>query len=379
MKIARVCLICLILSSVVLGQGAGNNIFTHVQSGRNYGSNHFEIYNHAAYYMGSVGTISIPPPFPPDFTGSSYWLLQNNFALIYGPSAHLDLILKLGYYQDSQYMTDMNFPDAITLTAKPGSLTFADRHIYCAGMLNLSRPMGDIHNYPLVEYSSSSKFEFGFAAAFSYYTDIYAPDNSFSAHLNLGYYTHNAAKSVAYDKDSLEVLTGNNGIEAQYGLALIYPFRLIDLRLELSGVHYLQQPDTMVYGREDYMFVTPGIRYKPLDWLSIDLGADIRLSANKEQTKGVYLYSTNMGLPNYCDWRLQLGLNFKIFPHAPPLKTTDQLKEEHFNQRIDYFRTMVEDRERLQNAREDIEAIKQERQKIEREIQSLKQALEIQS
>jgi hypothetical protein len=378
MKVLLTCTLILLLCFAVSGQTAGSNIFTHVQSGRSYGSNRLEVYNHATYYTGSVGTITTPPP-PPAFSGSSYWLLQNNFALIYGASDHLDLILKLGYYQDINYMSGSNFPDLITFTLKGGSLTFAGRHLYAAGMLNLTRPMGNIHNYPLVEYTSSAKFEYGFMAAFSYYTDVYYPDNSFSAHLNIGYFSHNAAKSVAYNKDSLRLLTGNNGVELQYGLALVYPLRLLEFRLELSGVQYVEQPDTMVYAREDYMYVTPSLRFKPLHWLSIDLGADIRISSNKEQTRGVYLYSTNMGLPNYCDWRAQIGLNFKIFPLAPPPKTADQIKSEQFNQRIDYFRSMVEDRERLQNAREDIEAIKQERAKIEREIKDLKQALEQQS
>jgi hypothetical protein len=83
-----------------------------------------------------------------------------------------------------------------------------------------------------------------------------------------------------------------------------------------------------------------------------------------------------MGLPNYSEWRVQVGLNFKIFPLAPPPKSAEQVQSEKFDQRINYFRDMVEDREQLQNAREDIEAIKSERQRIEREIEELKQALE---
>jgi hypothetical protein len=377
MKRLTISIISLLFYINVFGQNAGSNIFMHTQSGRSYGAGHFEVYNQSAFYTASVGTITVPPPTPV-FSGSSYWLVQNNFALVYGPVDHLDLILKLGFYQDAHYMSDFNFPDAITFTLKGGSLTFAGRHLYAAGMLNLSRPMGDTHNYPLVEYSSSAQFEFGVNSALSYYSDIYYPDNSFSAHLNVGYFSHNAAKSVTYNKNNLEILAGTNGVGVQYGLALIYPLRLVEFRVELSGIQYLQQPDTIVYGREDYMYVTPSIRYKPFHWLSIDLGFDYRISADEEKTTGAYLYSTNMGLPNYADWKAQIGLNFKIFPSAPPPKSVEQIKSEQFNQRIDYFRGMVEDRERLQNAREDIEAIKNERRRVEREIKELKQALEAQ-
>jgi hypothetical protein len=375
MKILIICIISLLLGITAYGQSSGSNIFTHTQSGRSYGGGHLEIYNHSAFYNASVGTPITAPPAP-TFSASSYWLVQNNFALIYGPADHLDLILKLGFYQDSHYMSDFNFPDAVTFTLKAGSLTFGGRHLYAAGMVNLTRPMGDTHNYPLVEYISNSNFEFGFTGALSYYSDVYYPDNSFSAHLNVGYFSHNAAKSVAYNKNNIEILTGTNGIEVQYGLGLIYPLRLIEFRLELSGVQFLQQPDTIVYGREDYMYVTPSIRYKPLHWLSIDLGLDYRISADEEKTSGAYLYSENMGLPNYSEWRVQVGLNFKIFPLAPPPKSAEQVQSEKFDQRINYFRDMVEDREQLQNAREDIEAIKSERQRIEREIEELKQALE---
>jgi hypothetical protein len=358
------------------GQIAGSNFFTHTQSGRSYGKGHFEIYNHTSFYTASVGTVTTPPP-PPEFSGSSYWLVQNDLALIYGPVDHFDLIMRLGYFQDAHYMSDFNFPDAVNLTFKGGSLTFADRHIYAAGMLNVTVPLGDVHNYPLVEYISSANFEYGLKAALSYYSDVYVPDQSFSAHLNLGYFSHNAAKSTAYSQDTLQLLSGTNGVEFQYGLAFIYPLDLVEFRLEVSGVQFLQQPDTVVYGRENYTWLTPSIRYKPLRWLSVDLGADVRISSDTDETSNVvYLYSENMGLPNYADWRVHVGLNFTIFPLPPAPRSAEELKTEQFNQRIDYFRGMVEERDKVQNAREDIEAIKKERGQIEREIKALKQALE---
>ena len=360
----------------VYGQNAGKNNFIHLQSGRTYGSGHLEIFNQSAFYTTRVSSISVQPS--PAFTASSYWLLQNNFGIIYGPVDHFDLILRLGYYQDAHHLTDFNLPDAVTLTLKGGSLSFANRHFYAAGMFTLSIPMGEEHNYPLVEYLSSSNFEYGFKSALSYYQNSYTPDNSFSLHLNLGYYSHNAASSVEYARENLLLEAGTNGAEFQYGFGLVYPLRLIEFRVELSGSKYIQQPDTMVYGREDYLYVTPSLRYKPFRWLSIDLGADFRVSGDEEQSSGIYLYTTQMGLPNYSDWRAHLGLNFTIFPLPPAPKSEDDISQERFNQRIDYFRSMVEDRDRLDNAREDIEAIKKERRQIEREIKALKQMLEVQ-
>jgi hypothetical protein len=374
MKILKSIWLILFMSCSLFGQSAGKDNFFHLQSGRTYGGGHLEIFNQSSFYTANV-TEPIEQPTPA-FTASSYWMVQNNLSIIYGPVDHFDLILKMGFYQDAHYLSDFNFPDAVTLTLKGGSLSFANRHLYAAAMINFTIPSGDVHNYPLVEYLSSSKSEYGFKTALSYYDDTYAPDNSFSVHLNLGYYSHNAASTVEYTQNNMQLESGTNGVEIQYGFGFVYPFRLVEFRFELSGSKYTQQPDTMVYGREDYLFATPSIRYKPLRWLSIDLGADFRVSRDEEQSSGIYLYSSNMGLPNYNDWRAHLGLNFTIFPLPPAPKSEDEIRRENFDGRIDYFRNMVESRDRVENAREDIEAIKKERKQIEREIKSLKQTLE---
>jgi hypothetical protein len=126
----------------------------------------------------------------------------------------------------------------------------------------------------------------------------------------------------------------------------------------------------MVYGRENYTYVTPAIRYKPYSWLSLDLGVDIRISSDVEETKGVAVYS-KLDLPNYASWMAHMGLTFHILSPGG-----EGLERDQMGQRMQYYNNTMVDRERLERIRQELQKLKKQREDAEKELEELKQILD---
>jgi hypothetical protein len=316
-----------------------------------------------------------------NYTAANYWVVSSNMLITYGIVDNVDLTVALRLYQDTHYKNEYNLPDDIFATLKFGSFSFGKRRFYGAGMLNLRFGTGDIHNYAFVEYASGG-LEYGVKGALSYYIDPYLPERSFSAHLNLGWYNHNDASKIVYNppnEPTIKLEAGKNAMELQYGLGMIYPVGLVDFMLELNGINYLTQPDSIVYSREDYMYLTPSIRYKPYGWLSLDLGVDIRMSSDKDETAyhsgtGVRNPFSGTDLPNYASWMAHVGLTFHIL--APRDQSSSGMERDRFNRRIDYFGNSMADRDRLEKVRQELEKLKKQREDAEKELEELKTVLQ---
>ena len=207
--------------------------------------------------------------------------------------------------------------------------------------------------------------------------DPYLPDRSFNAHLNLGWWNHNEAGQEVYKNGSDVRKATKNSSELQYALGLVYPTGLFDYRFEFYGASFMEQPDEFVYNREDYMYITPSIRYKALSWISMDFGVDIRISANKDETTGVPNKTPeDYDLPNYCSWKVRMGLNIKLLPFTSAKKTPAEVERDQFNERVKFFQKIVEDRQKSEEVQEQLDLLKEERQEAEKELEELKQILE---
>jgi hypothetical protein len=345
----------------------------NTQTGRVYEPGRVEIGTNLSFftklsdYIGT-GTLS-------NFTAANYWLVTNNFKLSLGLFNNFDLTIAPRLYQDTHYANEYNLPEDIFVTLKAGDIAFANRQMYFATMLNFRFGTGEQHNYPFAEFASGG-LEYGLSTAFSYYTDPYLPDRSFSAHLNVGWYNHNEAGTTLYKlKNGTELKSQVNSSELQYGLGFAYPVDLFEFRLEVNGINYLTQPDTMVYSRENYTYVSPSFRYKALDWISIDLGAQIRISPDEEETKGVKNF-VDLDLPNYSSWRAVIGVNLKILPIGRPADTPETIERKKFNKRIDFFQNIIEEREKAEDVQEELDKLQTEREEAEKELEELKQILE---
>lgn len=359
----------LILTSTALAQTptTGSWSLLHTHTARTFEQGRLEIYTDLNFYtklgefLGSA---------PSDFSAVNYWVVASDIFTTYGIIDHLDIALGLRLYQDTNIQNSANIPDDLFLTLKTGSFTLGTRNLYGAAILNFRFPLAEQPNYPFAEYSSGS-VEFGAMGAFSYYVDPYLLTRNFSAHLNLGWYTHNDAGKIV---DKHDRKPGFNATKLQYGLGLVYPVGMIDLMLEVNGVSWIQQPDTMVYGREEYTYVTPAIRYKPYRWMYADLGVDVRITSDVEET--IPPWAPSLDLPNYPPWKAWLALNFTILPLATAEKTPEELERDRFNKRVDFFQNIIEERERIENVQEELDRLKREREEAEKELEELKQILE---
>jgi hypothetical protein len=305
---------------------------------------------------------------PPGATEHNMYLVAGNLVLSYGAFSNFDITIAPRIYQDTHRGDKINLPDDIFVSLKAGSFAFGGRKFYGSGMLNFRIPTGEMHNYPYTEYTSGA-FEYGLMTAFSYYDDPYLPDRAFSTHINLGWYNHNEAGKEIYGNYKSKV----NSSEMQFGLGLVYPVDLFDFMLEVNGIAYLTQPDSVVFSRENWLYVTPTVKYKPFHWFSMDLGMNIRASSSNTNAKTLQI---NVKTPMYVPWRVQLGLNFKILPLSAGPSSPAEIEREQFKRRVDFFQSIIEERERVEEVQEELDQLKREREEAEKELEELKQILE---
>lgn len=370
-KLSLVVIVFLLLAQV-FAQYPGSNSLMHTRTGRTLVKGGLEFHSDMNFYTKLGEYLGTPPP---NFSASNMWIVAGNITGTYGILDNLDLAVALRLYQDTHHPNEYNVPDDIFLTLKAGSFAFGKRKFVGSGMFNFRFGTGEVHNYPFAEYASGG-LEFGVMTAFSYYSDPYLPARAFSGHLNLGWYAHNDAGKVVYERGTVQQKAGVNATEMQYALGFVYPVGALDFMLEAHGILYLEKPDTMVYSRENWAYITPALRYNAYNWLALDLGMDIRITPDKNTTSGVRDPRTILDLPSYSAWRVQLGMHFKILPLAPASRTPEEIQRDRFNQRVDFFQDIIEDRARVEDVQEQLDRLKKEREQAEKELQELKQILE---
>ncbi len=316
MKKVSLILLALMVTFAYSQPPIGSKSLLHTQSARTLSKGFVTLYSEMNFFTKATQFIGSGQP-PQNFHAANYWLVVGQTSLSWGILDNLDLILSPRIYQDTHYSNEYNLPGDIFVSLKMGSFGFMEKKLYTGLMLNTRIPTGEKHNYPFVEYASGA-VEFGMTGLLSYYLDPYLPDRSFSAHLNLGYWNHMEAGKTVYNDGGKYYDATKNSSELQYALGLIYPTDMFDYRLELEGIAYLNQPDDFVYSRENYTYVSPSIRYKVFSWLSADLGIDIRVSKDENTTDYTKVAergsNPNYNLPNYCAWRVHMGVNVQIFP-----------------------------------------------------------------
>jgi hypothetical protein len=368
MKKLNLIFIAWFIFGVTLAQYPGSVSLIHTHTGRVFNRGDLELHTNMNFFT-KLGQLR-PGVTDPNFKPVNWWNVSGNMMLTFGLLNHFDLTVAPRVYQDLNFgRVDKvaNIPDDLFITLKAGSFAFANRKFYVAGMLNMRIPTGEGHNIYFSEYSSGA-LEYGLMTALSFYLDPYLPDRAFSTHLNLGWYNHNeAGKEIAKG-----YFAEGNSTEFQYGLGFLYPMEMFEFILELNGINYLQQPDSVVFGRENWMYISPAICYKPLSWLSMELGIDYLLLSAKDESAVI----PNQDIPNYSTWKVNLGLNIRILPLTPASESQLEAQRRQFNKRIDFFQGIIEERERVENVQEELEKLKRDREEAEKELEELKQILE---
>lgn len=314
---------------------------------------------------------------PVDFEKVNYWLVAGNAVFSYGISEHFDATLGMRVYQDTHSENEYNLPGDLFLTVRTGNYAFGRNHFKSAFMTSFRIPVGKDHNYPWAEYASGA-FEYGFLGAFSFYADPYLPHRAFNMHFNMGFWNHNENGKVLYNRNSTELKATVSSKEFRMALAGVIPTAVFDFRMELSGALYITPPDAFVYSAEEWVFFSPSIRYRAFDWLSMDLGADFRLSPDDREntTANIYKYDAIDLPPNYPDWKIHLGLNVALNLSGKGKAVGSDYVREEAKEKVELFESVLDEKEKAEEVQQELDSLRKIRKEAQEEIEELKKELE---
>jgi hypothetical protein len=208
-----------------------------------------------------------------------------------------------------------------------------------------------------------------------------------SFHFNLGYYSHNDDGQTLIDEvtnpqgtvilPAIEASTG--AAQLQYGTGFVFPTELFNINLELWGGAFTSEPDSAVFSRENYMYFTPSITFKPIETVNFELGADIRVNKDENTTVIPAGYTgTNLNnqvgtsFPNYSSWKFTLGMNFVLMKESRSYSG----KGVDVRNKINFYESMMQEKERTRSIEEELTRIRREREQAEKELEELRQLLD---
>ncbi|NQU06579.1 MAG: hypothetical protein HQ568_10835 [Calditrichaeota bacterium] len=242
--------------------------------------------------------------------------------------------------------------------------------------------VGRYHDIHLEPYESDA-VEPELTMIYSYYWKPLYPDEDKSLHFNVGYLNHNDHESPTSASQ-----------EVNYLVSFLYPFRILDFGCELYGTHFVKKPVITVLGREDWLYVTPMMRYKPFKGFQFTVGIDMLVLGYINTSVPTHKVNTNF--PNYSKWRVSGRINFApstSFYISPTFVSSEESgvgrrtpstarssgnsgSGDFFN-RQDLFRWAIEGQVGGVDAVNlDLEKLRQERMKAEAELKELKKRLE---
>ncbi len=378
-KFFTLVLIVAFVPLTVFGATFGSKSLFHVQTASTLKQGRLEFRSDMRFFT-KVGDY-LGQNRPPDFTAANYWLVQGNALFTYGIFNHVDASLNVRLYQDTHYSNEYNFPDDLFLDVKVGSFGFANDRFQAGGLMSFRFPTGEVHNYPFEPYTAGS-LEFGFMGLFSFYKDPFLQDRDLSFHVNLGWYNHNDAGKVLYQVKNAqgnvirEYKASTNATAVDFGLGFSYPTELFDVNLELWGRNYITAPDSAAYSRENYMYLTPSIKFKPQWWLSFNVALDLRLSKDEDLTSPVIpVLTRNLTLPNYPAWKMTLGMSVILNQGREKVKTS--LGEgTDIRKKVDFYERLVREKEKSKEIEEELKRLRREREQAQKQLEELKQLLE---
>lgn len=322
-------------------------------------------------------------------TSTTYWDVQGVLGFSYASGSHLEWNLTNILYQDTHRdAKGYNLPSDLNFSVKLASYGSPQSHFRFGVLVAGKIPIAAHHNIFLEPYSSG-KFEAGFTGLVSYSSDLLIPEAGLNAHLNLGFWHHNdtGAFLTGNPNDNISVLRPTR--QFLWGLGIVVPKQQVDFGLELFGNLFIVRPPATAYSREDYIYLTPSVTYRPSGRLSFQTGVDIRVSQDYDHTRyradGTTLNQVSADLPSYPGWRLRLGLKVHLNKSLPreiekPLFTEDDFEEqpekrEVLATQIPLQEQLVRERRETEMAEEELERIRSDRRKMEEMLSRLRQIL----
>lgn len=316
----------------------------------------------------------------------TYWQVQGALTLHFASSKHLEWILTQLVYQDSHKglnQNDANFPDDLFFKLKVGGLGGNASRFRFGFTVAARIPIAEEHNLILEPYASNH-FETGVTAQMSYSPDLLIPENAFNFHLNLGFWHHNDTGDFLVSQPPEDnIFVKKPSIKFLYGIGLAVPSKFFDAFVELSGQAFLDRPPVTAYGREDFIYLSPGIKYKAAGWLSFLFGADIRLSDFEDTTlyerDGTTLSRISDALSNYPLWRVRFGTQFTIRQGTRLRSSSTDLirldSDGGLKENILRHEELIKQRLRTETAETELTNLREQRDKMQAVIERLKKII----
>ncbi len=356
-------LITVLFLPMVYGQNPGTTgsygLF-HTYQSRSFKPGRYEVYTNVNFY-----------------SKSNAWLWAGNAAITAGIFNNMDLALAWRVYQTTNYPNGSNAPHDLFFTLKGGSFTFQKGRYVLAIMGQGRIPIGENHNYPFGEYASGS-FEYGIKGGFSFYADPYLPHRSVSVHYNIGYWNHNEKGKEVPLPDDTKFTATKSAAKIDMALATIIPLSsLFDIRFELYGWLFVSLPDKPVYSAEDYAIFNPSIQYRPLNWLALDAGIDLRINpGDRDRTGGAPPIDSPMAdISNYPPWKVQIGAHFNLTPHKKQDMLIDSDRAD-VKKMVEFYDMIEQEKEKSVKTEDKVKNLSSDRKEAEKEVKSIKKTLE---
>jgi len=315
------------------------------------------------YYKNEVSDLPGEPT-----SAVTFWDAQGALNLFYGIGKHYDIGISQVIYQDNHKTGNgYNFPDDLFLKVKAASFGPLTLPFNYGVQISSRIPLAKHHNIPFEPYSAGN-VEFSILGLVSYSSNLLIPEDSFNAHVNIGYLDHN-------DADAEFNTSNRSSREFIYGAGVVYPIARFDFSFEFYGNRYLSRPAESVYSRYNYVYVTPGITYHPYDWLSVLFGLDYRLtSARPSETA----QTVSPNAPVFPTWRVNFGARMNLISKIQErfTKKEDKSLFEAKTQDNNIYEQIATERKEVEEAERELESIREERKRMDDMLKRLRNILE---
>ena len=303
------------------------------------------------------------------------WQVNGDLAFSYGLTDGFDLTLSTNLYQDTQD-SDNNLPASLSLIAKMGNISLSNRSFLFSTNVGFGLGIGENMNIPFEDYFAEG-LSISPSLSFSYFTDQYLPDRAFSLHLTLGYDIFFDNGKTIKSGSNNEFTLAKNTSRIHYSLGFIVPLRVFDLIFEIDGYSYSNKPIEQLYGRENRTIANLGFSYEVSNWLDFDFGFGFTLNEEAESTiiNGLVI-DKDAANAGYSKWRGYMGFSFSLQPAGTYGVTRTEVERNEYKRRIQTFKGLIEEENNSEAIEKELDALKEEREKAEKELEELKRILE---
>ena len=231
---------------------------------------------------------------------------------------------------------------------------------------------------PYQDYAISGRID----AYFGYFLHPMSMGESPAVFFNIGYINYNDAETITSSAQGLPIAIGYTlpNIKKAYSV-------------ELHGDFFLKRPVESKFSRENYLYLTPGYKYNMYLGLSFGFSLDLLVYTEKEKSN----MNLGSGFPQYPPWRLNFKLGFtpstafyqiptfekptkettRQYSGAPSSKGFQTLSARRtITDKKSLFEWVVDENQGAQYIDLELEKIREERKRAEKELLKLKNEIE---